>query len=264
MNRRFLAILLPLVLSVAPAAESGYLPMVSGEVLHANTIDYWMLSFRDVVAAPALVNRQMVFDRIQGKAYGGMIYGRIAIDLPDREATAGYTARFEWARVSLATLLRQLGGNAEELSGEIGGNLDFAVRADHPETMTGRGELTIRKGSLIQLPMLTNLLVGDPGGAKGQDRLDVLFTISDSKVRLTSARLDSPAAQIAIDGTIGFDGDLRLRLEPTFANRLTDAITGGIATLLLNPLTRRAGRFLVRGQITHPVLEANPFGGKGD
>jgi hypothetical protein len=39
-------------------------------------------------------------------------------------------------------------------------------------------------------------------------------------------------------------------------------MSGGLATIILNPLTRRAGRFVVRGQITHPVLVADPFGSK--
>lgn len=249
----------------AAAAEQSYLPVVSGEVLHANTVEFWMLSFRDVVARPEVRGRQVMFDRCQGKAYGGMIYGWLAMDLPPEEAKDGavtYRAHFDVAKVDLATLLRQLGGNAEGLGGEVSGWLDFVLPSDRPEAMTGRGELTIRKGSLVQLPVLANLLVGDPGASKGHDKLDTRFELGDGKINLVFGRLDSPSAKIDITGTIGLDGDLRLGLEPTFSNRLADMMSGGLATIILNPLTRRAGRFVVRGQITHPVLVADPFGSK--
>ena len=250
----------------ATSVVPSYLPIVSGEVLHANTVEYWMLTFRDVVTRPELRGRQLTFDRCQGKAYGGMIYGSLTVDLPapdaGKDAPLNYRARFEIAKVDLATLLRQLGGNAEGLGGEIAGWVEFSLSSDHPEGLTGRGELTIRNGSLVQMPVLANLLVGDPGAAKSQDRLDARFNLNEGRVNLVFCRLDSPAAKIAVAGNIGFDGDLRLNLEPTFANKLTDTITGGIATVLLNPLTRRAGRFIVRGQITSPVLVADPFGSK--
>jgi hypothetical protein len=246
----------------------SYLPFVSGEVLHANTVEYWMLTFRDVVTRPELKGRQLTFDRCQGKAYGGMIYGSLTVDLPmpdaGKDAPVNYRGRFEVAKVDLATLLRELGGNAEGLGGEVAGWVEFSLSSDHPEGMTGQGEFTIRNGSLVQLPVLANLLVGDPGAAKGQDRLDARFDMNEGRVNLVFCRLDSPAAKIAIAGNISYDGDLRLNLEPTFANKLTDTITGGIATVLLNPLTRRAGRFIVRGQITSPVLAADPFGSKTD
>ena len=250
----------------AAAAEQSYLPVVSGEVLHANTLEFWMLSFRDVVARPEIRGRQVMFDRCQGKAYGGMVYGWLAMDLPAddaaKDAAVTYRAHFEVAKADLATLLRQLGGNAEGLGGEVSGWLDFVLPSDRPEAMTGRGELTIRKGSLVQLPVLANLLVGDPSASKGHDKLDLRFELGDGQISLVFARLDSPAARIDIAGRIGLDGDLRLGLEPTFANRLTDMMSGGLATIILNPLTRRAGRFVVRGQITHPVLVADPFGSK--
>ena len=257
----------------APSATNvqlvrSYLPFVSGEVLHANTVEYWMLTFRDVVTRPELKGRQLTFDRCQGKAYGGMIYGSLMVDLPlpdaGKDAALNYHARFEVAKIDLATLLRQLGGNAEGLDGEMAGWFEFTLSGDHPEGLTGRGELTIRHGSLVQLPVLANLLVGDPGASKGQDRLDARFDMNEGRVNLVFCRLDSPAAKISVAGSIGFDGDLRLNLEPTFANKLTDTITGGFATVLLNPLTRRAGRFIVRGQITSPVLVADPFGRKTD
>ena len=262
--RRLLLTLALLATSALHGAENQYLPVVSGEVLHANTVEFWMLSFRDVVTRPELRGRQLVFDRSQGKAYGGMVYGWLAVDLPkedtDKDQPVSYRAHFDVARVDLATLLRQLGGNAQNLSGEVGGWIDLTLTSDRPEAMTGRGELSIRKGSLVQLPVLANLLVGDPGASRGQDRLDTRFELGEGRITLVFARLDSPAAKLEISGNVGFDGELRLQIEPTFTNRLTNALTGGIAELLLNPLTRRAARVSVRGQITHPVLVSDPFG----
>jgi len=257
---------LVLVVGILPAAEIDYAPTISGEVLHANTLEFGVLSFRDVVARPELHGRKMLFDRCQAKAYGGAVTGWLAIDLPKTDPNGGatsavvYSAHFELAKADLATLLRQLGGNAENLSGTLNGWVDFSLPADHPEQMSGHGELVISDGSFVQLPVLANLLVGDPGASKGKDRLDTRFNLGDGKLSLVFAQIDSPAAKISIFGHIGYDGDLRLSMEPLFANKIANALTGGVATFLLNPLTRRAARFAVRGQITNPVLVSDPFG----
>lgn len=251
----------------ALAAEQTLFPVVSGEVLHANTVEFGLLSFRDVVTRPELRGRNLMFDRCQGKTYGGMVYGSLAVELPPAEhpdAATMYRGRFELANADLATVLRQLSGNQQNLSGVVSGWIEFAIPSDRPETMTGRGELSIRKASLVQLPVLANLLVGDPAGAKERDTLETRFEIAEGKLNLVFARLESPAAQISISGHISFNGDLHLGIEPAFTNKVADAVTGGVATLLLNPLTRRAARFAVRGQITHPVLVSDPFGGKKD
>lgn len=266
MLRLFISSLICASAQFLSAAEADYLPVISGEVLHANTVEFGPLSFRDVVTRPELRGRQMVFDRCQAKAYGGTITGWLSIDLPksDPEGRPSqatiYRAHFDLVKADLATLLRQIGGNAEGLSGTLNGWVEFSLPADHPEQMAGHGELVISDGSFVQLPVLANLLVGDPGASKGQDRLDLRFDLGEGKVSLIFALIDSPAARIAITGHIGFDGDLRLSLEPLFTNKLANAITGGFATILLNPLTRRAARFAVRGQITNPVLVSNPFG----
>jgi hypothetical protein len=238
--------------------------IINGEVLHANTVEFGLLNFRDVVTHPELRGRRLVFNKCQAKAYGGEVTGWLAVDLPTDEARKDspttYQAHFEVAKADLSTLLRQLGGNAEGLGGEVDGWVEFTLTSDHPENMTGRGELSVHKASLVQLPLLANLLIGDPSTAKGQDSLQTRFTLGEGRLSLVFARLDSPAAQIAISGRVGYDGDLHLHLEPTFANKISNALTGGFAATLLNPLTRRAGRFIVRGQITHPVLVSDPFG----
>ena len=249
------------LLAALSAAEADYAPAISGEVLHANTLEFGVLSFRDVVARPELHGRKMMFDRCQAKAYGGMVTGWLSIDLPKPDPKGGpASAHFDLVKADLATLLRQLGGNAENLSGTLNGWIDFSLPADRPDQLSGHGELSITDGSFVQLPVLANLLVGDPGASKGKDRLDTRFNLGDGKLSLVFAQIDSPSAKISIFGHITYDGDLRLSLEPLFANKIADAITGGVATLLLNPLTRRAARFAVRGQITNPVLVSDPFG----
>ncbi len=256
--------------SLVQAADIDYAPAISGEVLHANTLEFGALSFRDVVTRPEMQGRKVVFDKCQAKAYGGIVTGWLSIDLPQPNPAGGpssaimYRAHFDLVKADLATLLRQLGGNAENLSGTINGWVDFSLPADHPEQMTGHGELSLSDGNFVQLPVLANLLVGDPGANKGKDRLDTRFNLGDGKLSLVFAHIDSPAAKISIAGHIAYDGDLRLSLEPLFANKIANALTGGVATFILNPLTRRAARFAVRGQITNPVLVSDPFGKSAD
>ena len=262
---RYLGLLL-LISHLLSAAEVDYAPAIAGEVLHANTLEFGMLNFRDVVARPEMKGRKILFDKCQAKAYGGTVTGWLSIDLPQPDPAGGpssaiiYRGHFELAKADVATLLRQLGGNPENLSGTLNGWLDFNLPADHPEQMNGHGELSLTNGNFVQLPVLANFLVGDPGANKGKDRFDTRFNLGDGKLSLVFAHIDAPAAKISIGGYIGYDGDLQLSLEPLFANKIANALTGGVATFILNPLTRRAARFAVRGQITNPVLVSDPFG----
>ncbi len=257
--------------AAAPATSTAaYTARISGEVLHANTLEFAGLAFRDVVAKPLYAGTTLSFTECQATAYGGKVTGHVEL-LMDVDANGekteaakdggSYHCHFEVDGVDLGTLLSEFGGNNANVDGVVAGWIDLEIPARHPQLMTGRGELAIAKGSLVQLPLLANLLIGDPSNSKGQDSAMARFEFRDSQIQVLVARLSSPACKIAIKGTVGFDGDLRLYLIPKFKFDLIDQFPGlgPIVAPLLSSVTSRVARALIRGQITKPVLVINPF-----
>jgi hypothetical protein len=234
-----------------------YSAFISGEVLHANTLEFAGLAFRDVVTVPLFAGRTLSFTDCQATAYGGTIAGRVDVEVD----TGLYHVRCEVKDIDLGTVLREFGGNNANVGGVVGGWIDLTIPAGKADQLIGRGEITVERGSLVQLPLLANLLIGDPSSHKGQDSAMARFELRDSQIQIIVARLNSPAARIAIKGSIGFDGDLRLYLIPKFKFDLIDQFPGlgPIVAPVLSSVTSRVARALVRGQVTKPVMVINPF-----
>lgn len=235
---------------------------VTGDVLHANTLEFGAFALRDVVAKPDYTGRDLRFTKATATAYGGAVAGEVNLHFPvAADEPLVYSGDLVVTDGDLGQLLRQFGSNSDNLSGRVNGRVRFSVPAGRLDQMTGEGSVTIDRATLVQLSLLTNLLAGDPGGSRGQDRLEVRFTIADGRIRLSGTRLYSPAATIAITGTIGLDGSLRLTLVPSLAFKLVDRIPGlgAVVAPALTSVGARVARVLVRGQVTDPVLVPDPF-----
>ena len=251
-----------------PAVEPPPLVLsITGDVLHANTLEVGTFALRDVVATPEYRGHDLVFKQATAKAYGGVVAGEIALHFPTTpEGNIVYSGTLAVTDGDLGMLLRQFGGNTDNLSGRVNGWVKFSVPAGHLDQLTGTGSLTIDRGTLVQLSLLTNLLAGDPAAARGQDRLEVRFKVADGRIVLSNTRLHSPAANIAISGSMGLDGSLRMTLVPSLAFKLIDRIPGlgAVVAPALTSVGARVARVLVRGQVTDPVLVPDPFRRHGD
>ncbi len=295
--------------STSPAPAKKLTVGIKGEILHANTVEFAGLTFRDVVGVPQLSGKILSFHDCRATAYGGTVGGEVALDLgtdpsdaasslassslpppattpTDAGIPAGaattrlpplpaapapvdatrqdpeYHCTIQVNGLDLGTILHEFGGNSAGITGTIDGTIELTIPVVNPQSaMSGRGEIHVTNGSLIQLPLLANLFLGDPGGGRGHDAFNATFDLRDGKIRLLNATLDSPSIAIAIRGTVGLDGDLALYLDPSFKFGILKDIPGlgPIVVPLLTKVQRRVTRALVRGQITKPVLIINPF-----
>ena len=235
---------------------------VTGDVLHANTLEFGAFALRDVVATPEYAGRDLRFSKATATAYGGAVSGEVNLHFPAAsDEPLVYSGDLAVTDGDLGQLLRQFGSNADNLSGRVNGRVRFSVPAGRLDQMSGEGVVVIDRATLVQLSLLTNLLAGDPGAARGQDRLEVRFTMADGRIRLSGTRLHSPGATIAITGSVGLDGSLRLTLVPSLAFKLVDRIPGlgAVVAPALTSVGARVARVLVRGQVTDPVLVPDPF-----
>ncbi len=240
-------------------AKPQDIALIAGDVLHANALEFLGLTFRDVVAKPGYSGGELRFDDCHARAYGGNVTGALAVTLQD----GVYTARFEVTDCDVAAVVRQFGSPPDNFAGRLSGWIELHMPAGRVDLLIGRGEITVSNGTLVQLPLLANLLIGDPQSTRGKDRFEARFELRDNRIQVLNAKLISPAAKIAMKGTIGFDGDLRLLLAPKFSFDLVDQVPGlgGVVAPFLGSLTARVARAVVRGQITRPVIVLNPFKG---
>ncbi len=197
-------------LVLAAALAAGDVPLgpssvlIDGEVLHANTLEVAGLAFRDVNAYPRFTAGKLAFTGIEAKAYRGRVAGHYDIQLFGEERA--HACRFDATGIDLAVMAHSLGAITEQLGGIIDGWLELSIPVGNPDAMRGRGEVTVTKGTLVQLPFLVSLLTGNPTAARGKDNLSLRFEIHDRRINLVFAILDSPAVQLRVEGWIGFDG----------------------------------------------------------
>lgn len=256
--RRLTAILALGALLGASEGGMGLIPRVDGEVVHADLVEIGPLTLRDAVGRPEIKDRELVFSGCQARAYLGTVTGLVAIGLADGLVRA----RIDLAGGDLDKIVRQFGANPDGLVGRVDGWLEFTVPGDRPDLLAGRGAITVSKASLVQLPLLATLLVGDPAAARGQDLFEATFEIREGRVRIGRALLTSPSAKVEVKGTVGLDGECNLLLSPAFSFQLVDRVwgIGPLVAPMLSLASSKVARAVLRGQLSDPVLVIDPFG----
>jgi hypothetical protein len=254
-----------LLACAALAAGDAPLPSMStttidGEVMHANTLEVIGLAFRDITAKPRYAAGKLEFAGIEAKAYRGRAQGWYAIDLLGEQRW--HHCNFEVAGVDLATLTRSLGSTNDQLAGRIDGWFEMTLPVGERPGISGRGQIDISDGTLVQLPLLVSFLAGNPAAARGKDRLTARFQLRDGGIDLLWLRLESPAIRLAAQGRIGFDGRLEIEISPRLPFELLRNVPllGSWAATGLSRLTGSVTRAYVRGHISQPVIVIDAFG----
>ncbi len=260
---------------VAPAA-TGLSTFITGRILHANALEFppLGLAFRDVVAVPEMKSATptaegkprltLVFTKAQATGYGGTVTGWFAVDFDrDTWSVLGYSGWFEAKDIDLATLVRHYGGTSDSVAGTLNGWSEFSFPAGHPELLTGRGDIEIRKGSLLPLPYLTNLLFGDPNQSHGKDEATMRFELKNSRIVLLAARINAPSAIVNLSGHVDFDLGLHLTARSKPAGGVFNEIPAirTIFSPIFRPLVQGLATHLVRGRLSKPEFILDPFGG---
>ncbi len=236
---------------------------IGGEVLHANSIEVLGLVLRDVVTTPRMDGGILRFTQAQARAYGGTASGAVLVDLRSQATRdwMGYQGYLEIHDWDVGAVAKALGANSDMGSGTITGWLEWELPGQTRDRFTARGELTIAHGTLVQFPLLANLLLGDLSPERGKDHLSMRFEIRDDQVHLLRAQLTTPVANLGIRGTISLDGELHLLVSPHLTLQWVGRIPGPGSALAgwLGDVSARVARTVVRGHIARPVIVPNPF-----
>lgn len=233
---------------------------IDGEILHANTLEVAGLAFRDVNSRPRFAQGTLAFLDLEAKAYRGRVTGWYAIELSGEKRSQ--RGDFKAVGIDLAVLARSLGVASEQVAGTLDGWLALTIPVGDQGGITGRGEVSIAGGSLVQLPLLVNFLAGNPAGARGQDSLTARFELRDNRIEIKWLRLESPLIRLAARGSIGFDGRLEIEIAPRLPFSLVERVPliGPIAASGLSRLAGKVARAYVRGHVTEPVVVIDAFG----
>ena len=227
---------------------------VNGDVLHANTLEIAGITFRDVTCKPAFSASTLHFLDIEAKAYRGRVTGSYSIELGVDPHV--HHCHFELSGVDLQVLARSLGATSNNLAGQVDGWIDMELRAGNNATISGRGQLDIQKGSLVEFPFMVSLLAGNPGAERGHDELHARFDLRERAIHLVSLTLESPRVDLRATGQIGLDGMLSLKLSPRlpFTGFKSIPVIGDLLASGLSKLTDKVTKPSLRGHITQPVL----------
>lgn len=137
-----------------------------------------------------------------------------------------------------------------------------APMADPMAGLSGAGQIDVREGRLVNVPVLSDLVsVMEITGLTGntlRDSFSSPFTITPTAVRLENFDFRTPALAARGSGTIGFDGTLDMSVNggplESIQNKLGPL--GGI----LGKITDRFVTYRVRGTTGDPKVSVQPLG----
>ncbi len=250
-------------MALAAADASPAMPFqstISGEVIHANTIELPRLTFSDVVAFPVMTGQILRLSDVRAQAYGGMVTGTVDIDLRDPRSQI-ITVRMTVTDADLGLFVSSWSPTASNIAGKVNGSIVLTIPTDRPEAMTGRGELSVRQGSLVELSWLASILMGDTGKNRGQDTAVGQFEIANGQWIVNHLLLQFANAQVRMQGTISFEGEMNMQVSPRvgsfiglipFIGQLFDRATGALSS--------KIARGVLRGPMSKPVWLYRPFG----
>lgn len=204
------------------------------------------------------------------KAEIGVLDGSVLLN----EATADFSGDsalvhlgWEMAGIDLREMLRTRDpeGAIPRLAGTLRstGRIEMDAAA-FPDSLSGSGELAIRKGRLVNIPTMSAVIqmmdgVGRITGAyRLEDRADASFDIGARGVRLTSAEVRTQVAAARATGLIAYDGTLDLSVNAGPLERIQGMLgpIGGV----LGSITDRLVTYHVTGRAGSPRVTVRPLG----
>jgi hypothetical protein len=245
------------LLAGATAADGDLLPgmVVRSERLHADSVTVAGLEFTDVAGRMVIDADGTRLTGLTGHAYGGTVVGAIAVNQQD------IRLQLIVRDLDLASFVADFGQRESGLAGTADGEVVLRFGDNANDRIQGSGTLRLRQGSVISLPFLAEVLLGNPLADKGQDRIDIDFSLANNRIRLHRIRAQNPSISITGSGTIDLFGQLDITLIPRAGLRVTSWIPllGRLINTGVGTISGILGRCEIVGPITHPVIRPALF-----
>ena len=148
-------------------------------------------------------------------------------------------------------------------SGQATASLDVDRLA---ETLSGDGQLTVRDGRLVLLPVISGLVkaVGSQrqptvdGGRRFRDEAEITFELTPDAVEAKEIVIVSPLVAARGDGEIYFDGRLDLRMNAGPLERIQEGL--GAIGKIFGSISDRLVTYHVTGAVEDPKIGVKPLG----
>lgn len=253
-------LMMSVALGAEPTSTTPFLSTISGEVIHANTIELPRLTFSDVIAFPVMTGQILRLSDVRAQAYGGIVTGAVSIDLRNAAAPI-ITTQLTITDVDLGLFASAWSPTAADIAGKVNGSVELTIPTDRPETMTGRGEIAVRNGALVEMSWFASILMGNTGKNRGQDSAVGQFEIANGQWIVNHLQVQFANAQVRMQGTISFEGEMNMQVSPKFGSFLgLVPLLGPVLDRATGALTTKVARGVLRGPVSKPVWLYRPFG----
>lgn len=233
----------------------GYLK--NGEiVLHG-------LHFTHVESPIRLFKDYLQFSPIEGSFYQGNARAWIILDVTDY---GGFKGSCTVNTAQLNSVIKALAERSakkkkapleknpgEGAKGILSGEISFQGNFHDSDLLTGRGWLQVHSGEIWRLPLLLAIfdilsLPERPAFREGESR----FSISRGRFDINMLKLHSSLLSISGNGTLDFDGNLRLQLLTHFAPHYLPRIP--LISQILDMFKREFFELYVTGTLSQPSI----------
>jgi hypothetical protein len=208
----------------------------------------------------AMAERKVEMKNLTARMLKGAITAKFRADLAptDMPATAQWTIKdvdlAEWRRDPANSQYSVRG--LVSSTGTVQGTLSRL-----PASLSGSGELHLREGRLMGLPIISALIdvmkIPVPAALASTDKADATFKFTSPGVRIE--RIDIITGLLAArgDGIIKYDGTLDMRVNAGPVERLQSLL--GKAGDLLGMVTDKLVGYKVEGRIGNPTVRLMVF-----
>jgi len=197
--------------------------------------------------------------------HGNITLSNTRVNVADASmpATAAWTIR----GVELRELLRISvpEGQTPKLAGRTESNGSVTLNGKNPlATIKGSGDITIRDGRLVAIPLITELveamdLVGKLSGKYSlKDKADIKFDMSDKGITITQSTIETQVVAARVTGLIAWDQTLALEANAGPMEKV-QSMLGEIGGLI-GKVTDQLVKYRVTGVVGDPKVSVRPLG----
>ena len=193
-----------------------------------------------------------------------LLDGIISAGAQGKPADGTKAVTFNWSAYELdlnrMARIKAKQGEDPELAGTLNASGQVILDPGNvPESIAGKGLLSIRDGSLVRVPVfsrLAGLLRGSGGG--GRDMADAEFSLGPGGAHIDKSVVLLPFTAARVTGSIGYDGRLDLAMNAGPLERLQNAL--GKVGEVIGKVTDHVVTYRVRGKLGDPTIEVDPLG----
>jgi uncharacterized protein involved in outer membrane biogenesis len=185
---------------------------------------------------------------------GGAVTGKAHVSL---RPPMPLDAQWEIAGVRLERALQAVDGAPARYAGRVDGQGSVSADAARlPDSLAGSGTITVREGSLLNVPVLAKFLNAlenvKIGGGADTDEADIQFTVRPDHVQLADATITFPLLRVIAVGPVYFDQRLDLVVSTGALGKLQDKL--GKAGEVIGALSGKIVQYTVRGTVAEPKV----------